>query len=506
MAKRSRKESTKNEAIKSSDLCQNPSCKNRAVITCKYCVREFCKEHSEPRMVTNFHFIDSIDREGDYKKWQKYNDDWQRKDGHACSQYTTIWNKEYEEAKGIEAQAWKRSAYKEHSPHVSTSSSGGQTYYDQNRYSPKYSRKRGFYVPSWLYEKWVLKEALIFAIILTVITVLPLGLIRLGGGLLSIPLLSSSDFLSDFIVIFIVFVIYNKIAHRRSYAWEGVAVALITATILLSVIQLTPTATLIAFIEILTASFVSIYLGILIGKQSSTYTLPEKIATYSIRGILLIVIIIVIANLTLRAAPLIAALNFSAKFNNTLSNPGNAISQISNSLGSLNIAGPAINGTWATQFFSNVSTTRGNAYAYCPSLSNFAKVRFNTMSANYGISHYGYNQNFQSFYGTVYNTYFGEEVFYPSGYTPSGYVSDIQTSAPLHWQLLSSNNFSDYGYYIRNGPDYVIYGPNGGYATCSVTEIPGPNINISQYFAQYGCTVAVSNQTWFVIELASSCP
>ena len=129
------------------------------------------------------------------------------------------------------------------------------------------------------------------------------------------------------------------------------------------------------------------------------------------------------------------------------------------------------------------------------------------MAANYEVSHYGYDQDFQDSYGVIYNTAFGEEVFYPSGYSPSAYVSQIQSTAPLHWQLLSNSTYRVYGYYIANGPTYEIYGPDGGYGgPCPVTEIPGPNINIQQYFAQYGCSVTEANDTWFVIEIASSCP
>ena len=174
------------------------------------------------------------------------------------------------------------------------------------------------------------------------------------------------------------------------------------------------------------------------------------------------------------------------------------------------ISQAASDASWVAQFFQNVSSERGSQYGYCPSLSQFAKVRFSTMAANYGISHYGYDKDFSSYYGTIYNTYFGEEVFYPNlgpfGDTPYGYTGYIQSQAPGHWQLITSSNYSYYGYDIQNGPTYSIYGPDGGYALCPVTEIPGPNINITQFYAQYGCSVVVTNDTWFVIELASSCP
>lgn len=83
--------------IKSKEFCENHDCDNLAVTTCKYCNRELCKFHSDPVIVTNLHFIESIDRSMDYEKWKKYNDDWQRKDGHPCVEYTEWWNKRHAE-------------------------------------------------------------------------------------------------------------------------------------------------------------------------------------------------------------------------------------------------------------------------------------------------------------------------------------------------------------------------------------------------------------------------
>lgn len=97
-------------------------------------------------------------------------------------------------------------------------------------------------------------------------------------------------------------------------------------------------------------------------------------------------------------------------------------------------------------------------------------------------------------------------MFYPGEYNASSYVNQIIKTAPLHWQLLINQNNTYHGYYIANGPAYEVLGHGDGYGSqCPVTEIPGLNINISQYFVQYGCSVELSNLTYFVIELASVC-
>lgn len=90
----------------------------------------------------------------------------------------------------------------------------------------------------------------------------------------------------------------------------------------------------------------------------------------------------------------------------------------------------------------------------------------------------------------------GEVIFYPSQFTPQAYLSYVKTSAPLHWQLLDSSSLSHYGYYVGTGP---VVSVNSG---CPVTEIPGPNINVTQYFQIQGCQTTVTNGYWLVIDLS----
>ena len=91
----------------------------------------------------------------------------------------------------------------------------------------------------------------------------------------------------------------------------------------------------------------------------------------------------------------------------------------------------------------------------------------------------------------------GEVIFYPSQYTPGSYLSHVQTEAPLHWQVLDSSSFSKYGYFVGSGP---VVSVNAG---CPVSEIPGPNINVTQYFQGYGCQTSVTTDTWLVIDLTN---
>jgi len=165
---------------------------------------------------------------------------------------------------------------------------------------------------------------------------------------------------------------------------------------------------------------------------------------------------------------------------------------------------PTINSTWVFQFFSIVNQYRQSTGApplqYCPWLDNFAHIRFETMIQNPAISHYGFDQDYNE-YLSQYQDFLsvGEEVLYPNGYTPKDYVQYMQSNAPIHWEGLLNSNYMYYGYYIGYGPTYAIIG------SCSVTEIPGPNINVPQYLQSYGCSVDIENDTWLVIELSNWC-
>ena len=165
---------------------------------------------------------------------------------------------------------------------------------------------------------------------------------------------------------------------------------------------------------------------------------------------------------------------------------------------------PIINSTWVFQFFSIVNQYRQSTGApplqYCPWLDNFANIRFETMVQNPAISHYGFDQDYNE-YLSQYQDFLsvGEEVLYPNGYTPKDYVQYMQSNAPIHWEGLLNSNYMYYGYYIGYGPTYAIIG------SCSVTEIPGPNINVPQYLQSHGCSVDIENDTWLVIELSNWC-
>ncbi|MEM0143607.1 MAG: hypothetical protein QXL94_06620 [Candidatus Parvarchaeum sp.] len=498
-------------------VCEAYGCSKIATGKCKYCNRYFCSYHLNPTISMSASYIHSLDG-SDYEKYKKYNEDWQRKDGHPCVPYTEWWNENH-----IKQQ---REGYKEINKALDilfegagSSSKGDNTGRSNSdrftEYRPSYvNNKRGNSYIKKIYDIWLLKHALIFAIILTIIATLPIGLLIMSGFSLDIALFTSNAFLIDFIVIFLLFLIYSKIATRKINYWTALSAGIIDTIIILYVINFASIKGIYNFAEVLLLLFLANYISFLIGKgiSSETYNTKIKAAIYLARVLLILLAILILGNLSLHFSSYLRSSSSSLNQNGSIINKSlNVIGKINKGI-SLNLLLPKINGTWATEFFSNVSSERGMPYTYCANLSDFASKRFHTIAQHYGVSHYGYTADFNSTWpggveygGEIYEG-FGEEVFYPSGYNASNYVKYVITNAPLHWQELADKNLTSYGYNISNGPAYEILGPDGGYSECPVTEIPGSNINISQYFAQYGCSVETTNLTYFVIEIAPFCP
>jgi hypothetical protein len=166
----------------------------------------------------------------------------------------------------------------------------------------------------------------------------------------------------------------------------------------------------------------------------------------------------------------------------------NALSSSLSSLGK-NLASSGqtnVDSLWVKDFMGNVSTLGGaRTLNENLRLDQLAKERFNTMTQHPDITHYGADYELPP--GT------GEVVFYPSGQTPGEFAVYIRTTAPAHWNLMTSG-FASYGYYSASGPSYDV---NQG---CPNTELPGPGINVTQFFQQEGCTVYKVTASWLVID------
>lgn len=169
---------------------------------------------------------------------------------------------------------------------------------------------------------------------------------------------------------------------------------------------------------------------------------------------------------------------------NNQSEGSNTNKGIFNDIGTF-FTGPKIDDTWVHNFISIINNDRAHPLKESNMLNSIAEKRFNKMMENPYISHYG---------ADVYNV--GEVIFYPEGNTEQAFAEDIQQTAPLHWDLLMDSSLSIYGYHIEEGPNIVIVG------SCSTTEIPGPNIDVEEFFRQRGCTTERQNSLWLVIDMS----
>ena len=178
----------------------------------------------------------------------------------------------------------------------------------------------------------------------------------------------------------------------------------------------------------------------------------------------------------------------------------------------------AINSAWVASFIASVNSFRSGegiaGLTFSSQISSFSQTRFNTMSTgtNYEISHYGFDSDASSFFGSANSL--GEVVFFPQTVTttcidvifctndvntpsPSAFATSVQSNDPGHWQVLTDPSLAYYGFYAGKGP---VYNVDQG---CPNTEIPGPNINVTQFLEQQGCTFSISQGEWLVIDMSS---
>jgi len=153
------------------------------------------------------------------------------------------------------------------------------------------------------------------------------------------------------------------------------------------------------------------------------------------------------------------------------------------------VLGPQIDSNWVYNFMLIVNEERKSrglqSMKESTYLNNVANLRFKKMMEQPFISHYGANQ---------YNV--GEVVFFPEGVSETSYIDDLKTTAILHWDLLMDPQFSKYGYHIEVGPTITIIG------YCSTTEVPGPNIDVKEFFKQQSCETSTDDTIWLVIDMS----
>jgi hypothetical protein len=159
-----------------------------------------------------------------------------------------------------------------------------------------------------------------------------------------------------------------------------------------------------------------------------------------------------------------------------------------------------VGAVWVGRFMDLVNKARtGTQMNESSALDSFAALRFRDASANFSISDYGFESDVTRFFGNNESTPTVEELLlYPGRDSPSAYSSFLSSYALRHWGALTDSAYAKFGYFVGHAPYYEVELP------CSVYEIPGPGINITQYFHSQGCrTVVEPAETWLVLILTT---
>ena len=150
---------------------------------------------------------------------------------------------------------------------------------------------------------------------------------------------------------------------------------------------------------------------------------------------------------------------------------------------------------WVASFISVVNGQRSTSLKESSALDQFAALRFKTLAGNYQITHYNFEQDFNSF-SSGRSMRVAEEYFFPNTGSVA-YAHLIQGSYSAHWQDLVDPTYTHFGFYVGTGPVVSRYG-----ACSAPTEILG-SVNQTAMLIQYNCRFTVISQTYFVIELSS---
>ncbi len=153
---------------------------------------------------------------------------------------------------------------------------------------------------------------------------------------------------------------------------------------------------------------------------------------------------------------------------------------------------------WVKAFIDQADLHRGGSeLTENATLDEFAAIRFKNASAHFEISDYGFTEDATAYFGEgEFANQLGELLLYPGVYSPDSYPTFLSQYAPGHWSVLTNPVYSQYGYFVGYSQYYEVSVP------CPVYEIPHAGVNITQFFAQHGCTTTLASTTWLVIVMA----
>jgi hypothetical protein len=150
---------------------------------------------------------------------------------------------------------------------------------------------------------------------------------------------------------------------------------------------------------------------------------------------------------------------------------------------------------WVQTFMAHVDQDRGAYLTENATLDDFAAARFKQASSVYQISDYNFVPDALQRFGEAKAAQVAEELLYPGIFSPNTYPTFLSNYAFGHWDTLMNRRYAQFGYYVGRGLYYDVSIP------CRLYEVPGPGINITQFFQKEGCSTTVVTATWLVIIL-----
>jgi len=164
---------------------------------------------------------------------------------------------------------------------------------------------------------------------------------------------------------------------------------------------------------------------------------------------------------------------------------------------SVRYPGVGLNSHWVQAFIQVMNQRRnGTALTEDKTLDAFAAFRYDSIRAQYQISDYNFTVDYHRYFGASEPTIF-EEILYPAGRDPATYPNYLHQTAIGHYTAIVDTVYTKYGYFFGTGPAVEV-GPG-----CSATEVPGPNINITQFAVSHGCSYVIADEIWFILILGA---
>lgn len=199
------------------NLCSAHNCGEESEKQCSFCHRYFCMYHSSPSITTSLSQIAHMQPSD--PKYKKYTEDWKKKNGHPCPAYTQWWNnnpnaKEYSPSEGLSG-----SGEGGNKKPIADIIVEGRPTKSSNMKSDN----------NWIKEHINLHTAIksfVVAVALLILSSAGINLLK-SPAIYSQTLLNSFQAIINFVAIFVILFIYDKVTVKHSLLYQEIIVSIL---------------------------------------------------------------------------------------------------------------------------------------------------------------------------------------------------------------------------------------------------------------------------------------